>query len=260
MARDHIRTLEPNVTEVLTAMSLDPVWLLLGGIALSALAGSAFEHRRLKVTISGLEERLERLSQHRTESHRSIAKLKSTLTETQTDKKTLTSFLVTLPEVFAQINGPVPRRDIPALLASTLEHLFEARTVLVYLAKNTEELVLAHSRGLDRSDEEPHRIRFGEGVIGAAANRQLTLTQDNLMDESANRRASLNTEVLPGVKVDMVAPMVQHGQTLGVLVVSGPERSHYDEEKMVKLVADLGALALRNNELLAKFESIANAD
>jgi len=54
--------------------------------------------------------------------------------------------------------------------------------------------------------------------------------------------------------------MVNEGRTLGVLALGNPARRHRDDKRMIKLVADLGALALVNQRMFNALELTANRD
>jgi len=234
----------------------ESIWfLLIGGLlcALGALGGIAAERRRLRFVIRDQAARNVEMSRRLTEMEQIIA-------DVQIDNKTLSSFLVVLPDVVRRLNGKNSARDILPLLASTLEQLFEPRQVILYTARGNKELVLTYAKGLPEGLPMGHRLRFGEGRIGLAAKTQMTIDRESMQSESSFRRNVQDGADPAGMILDLIAPMVHEGITMGVICVGAPGRRHRDDKRMIKLVADLGSLALNNILLFNKLERTANMD
>jgi len=232
------------------------IWfLLLGGAlcSLGAMAGVTFERRRLQFLMRDQAARNAELARRLTDSER-------VLEEVQADNKELSNFLVVLPDVVRRLNSQMAQRNIPPLLAGTLEQIFEPSQILIYLIKGDSELVLAHQKGLPEGKNSGRVLRFGEGRIGLAARHQTAMSRDDVHSESLSHRVSPETQDPSGFIAELIAPMVHEGRTLGVVCVGGVSHHHRDEKKMIKLVADLGALGLNNNHLFRQLEQTANVD
>jgi diguanylate cyclase (GGDEF)-like protein len=180
--------------------------------------------------------------------------------DARNDNKMLSGFLVVLPDIVRHLNTNSSRRAIPPLLSGCLEQLFEPAQVMVFLTQGENELMLVHGRGLPEGVERGVRIRFGQGRIGLTAEHQRTMDREAFLSESRFRRAEGEVREALGVTVDLVAPMVNEGRTLGVLALGNPARRHRDDKRMLKLVADLGALALVNQRMFNALELTANRD
>jgi diguanylate cyclase (GGDEF)-like protein len=176
------------------------------------------------------------------------------------DSEFLSSFLMVLPDVVVQLNSKMSRRRIPPLLASTLEHIFDPRQIAIYTSKNLDELVLEHHKGLSSSTPRGHIVQFGAGRVGYAAKHQIILDKEDLSAEATGRKPAADGGDPPGLVPELIAPMVHEGETLGVVTVGGVRRSHRDAKRLMKLVADLGSLALHNHAMISQLEGIANAD
>ena len=234
----------------------ESAWLLLlGGLLclVGGLGGFLSERRRLQAVINDLEYRLK-------EADRRVTELDSHLTELQGDNSSLSSFLVVLPDVVRRLNSNMSKRSIPPLLVSTLDQLFEPSQILVYTKKDREELVLAHGKGLPEGVVAGHSVRFGQGRVGLVARHQMAMVKEDLHSDSMFRREAADQSDPPWLLPEMIAPMVHEGETLGVICVGGVGRCQRDEKRMIKLVADLGSLALHNVELFNQLENMANRD
>ena len=223
------------------------------GALAGALLGTLIERRRLSLVIQDQSARMAELRGRDLES-------KEALNDVRSDNRTLTSFLVVLPDVVKQLNSDMAKRDIPPLLAGTLQQLFEPSRILIYMTRGKGELALAHFRGAGEDLSLGRTINFGEGAIGLAAQTQIAMDRDDLGSESMIRRASSSDRFHSALALDLIAPMVHEGDTLGVIAVGGVRQCQRDEKRMIRLVADLGSLALKNSEAFANLKNTANID
>src|SRR5262245_2814804 len=95
------------------------IWfLLVGGLlcALGALGGILSERRRLTFV---MREQAARNSELR---HR-FSEMENLLESAQVENKSMSSFLVVLPDVVRQLNSHMSQRSIPALLLSTIDQI-----------------------------------------------------------------------------------------------------------------------------------------
>ena len=236
--------------------------LILGGISaiiLALVARLILERRRLRATVSHQQEHIGKLSRRTLNFSRDNTELEAQVKRASVDNNSLVSFLVVLPDVVRRLNARLSGRSLSPLLANCLRQLLEPEQILIFMARG-DELVLVHEEGLRENADSELTTKFGQGHIGVVASRQTSMTQEEFHSESRFRRATRESGDPEGLRVDVIAPMVHEGQTLGVISVGGITRPLKDRKRMVKLVADLGALALNNNLLLRKWESIANAD
>jgi diguanylate cyclase (GGDEF)-like protein len=232
------------------------IWfLLIGGIlcALGALGGILAERRRLQFIMREQAARNSDLRQR-------CADIERFHSEVVADNKELSSFLVILPDVVKRLNSHMSKRAIPPLLAGTLEQIFEPAQIAIYTRRTKDEFLLTVGKGLPDGLKRGHVIRMGEGRIGLAARHQMAMERDDIHSETTGHRNASDPFDLAGMAADLIAPMVHEGETLGVICVGKISRQQRDGKRMIKLVADLGSLALNNNDLFTRLESIANAD
>lgn len=179
------------------------------------------------------------------------------LANSQRGNEMLSSFLVILPDVVRRLNAGTSTRSIPPLLLSSLDQIFEPAKILIYTMRVEGELVLASCKGLSDDKIKGQRLKIGRGQIGLAARHQITMDRNDLAAATSQRRFS---RTLSDLKFDLIAPMVHRGRTLGVLAVAGIRRPLRDQKRVIKLVADLGALALINSEHVIRLQNLANRD
>ena len=232
------------------------IWfLLVGGLlcALGALGGIMSERRRLQFVMREQAARNSELRNRCTEMADLVERV-------QAENKTMSSFLVVLPDVVRQLNSHMSQRNIPALLLSTVDQIFEPSHILVYSTRGKGELVLTHAKGVSEGVGTDRTIRFGEGRVGLVARHQMTMDRDDLQSDSLFLKIAHDRRDPFGVSLDLIAPMVHEGQTMGVICLAGVGRKQHDAKRMIKLVADLGSLAMSNSILFTRLENTANAD
>jgi GAF domain-containing protein len=92
----------------------------------------------------------------------------------------------------------------------------------------------------------------GEGIVGRAFAERRAYRIDDLRDDARSHRPDLDRET--GVRAFMAAPLIAHGQALGVLATAaaGPGVFTAEHEELLRLLADQAAVALHNARLLAE--------
>jgi len=173
----------------------------------------------------------------------------------------LSIFLMTLPDLARQLNDSnIEKRKIPPLLVSSADRLFDAEQILVFMtATGGRSLVLAAGKGAPDDANRTTPIPFGQGPIGWVAAHKVA------MDEADFRQRPRDPEAEPLVRVpsvcaELCAPMVWKGQTLGVISIGGLKRRQKYEKNMLKMVADLGSIAMQNTALFQEIQQNANSD
>ena len=235
---------------MLTAICL----LLIGGAlcVLSAHIGIRRERRRLSVIIRDQAAR-------NTEQGRRLNDSYNDVKRAEEENQNLASFLFVLPDVVRRLNAQISKRSIPPLLMSFLEQIFDPEQILVFTARAQGELVLAAGKGLPQGLQQGLIVPFGRGQFGLTARNQKTMDRDDLQSESAQHKRSMVPDH-PGLLVDLIAPIVHEGVTLGVISVGGNMRRLREQKRMIKLVADLGSLAMSNVDFFTRLETMANRD
>ena len=105
------------------------------------------------------------------------------------------------------------------------------------------------------------RVQFTEGMIGWVATHQVTMDKDDFHNQTGSRRTH-NVDVVfdPSMSIELIAPMSYENECLGVICVGGITKRPSDHKRMIKMVADLGTLAVANHNIYTSFQSMANSD
>jgi len=235
----------------------NPLFLLLSLLlfAVGAAAGTIIMRLTLGPEIAKLKERTEELTRRTEEQNVSSQRL-------QAENKNLSSFLVMLPDVARRLNSHLDKRNIAPLLASVLQHIFEPAQILVFFTNREEKtLYLAYKKGVPDRVPLGMRVAPTEGMIGWVLMHQVTMDREDFHNQSGVRRGgSVDIALDPSMSIELITPMTYENECLGVICVGGISRRPSDHKRMIKMVADLGSLAVFNHTLYTSFQSMANSD
>ncbi|HKY32882.1 MAG TPA: sensor domain-containing diguanylate cyclase [Candidatus Polarisedimenticolia bacterium] len=198
---------------------------------------------------------------HQDEHENELRDLRKTIALLQNENKNLSTFLITLPDLARQLNSNVEKRKIPQILTAFVEQLFEAQQILVFLAApDGRTLALAGGKGIPEIVRGQDVIPFGSGRIGWVAQHQITMDLNDFEQKSRAMRGEMAATAHPLFRAELCAPMVAKNQTLGVLCLNGLLRRPKNEKNMLKMVADLGSIAMHNTVLFTQIQNSANSD
>ena len=179
----------------------------------------------------------------------------------QNENTKLSTFLMTLPDLARQLNSNDEKRKIPQILINFIEQLFDAEQVLIFLTTlDGKHLTLTAEKGLPETVRSASIVPFGKGRPGWVAWHQITMDENDFLQKSRVERGELDTETHPLFRTELCAPMVSKGQTIGVISLGGLLRRPKNEKNMLKMVADLGSIAIQNTVLFNQIQESANSD
>ena len=226
--------------------------ILLCGIALGLLIQ--------RPTMRRLQRSSERLEAEQKEQVQVVSRL-------QTDRMLGANLALNLPMVVRELNrSDMNARRVPRLILQLAESVFQPEQLLFYLAVRSgdrRELNLACHQGLVDVPDAIARIPFGQGKIGWVARNQTEMLREDW--RTLERREGVVVEMShPGMRVDMIAPLVQHtpdgAVTLGVITVGGTSIGNRDDRVMLQLISNLGSLALINASNMSALRNKAHYD
>ena len=190
-----------------------------------------------------------------------LRELKKSAWFLQNENKNLSKFLILLPEFARELSENHERRRIAPLLLRMIDQIFDPQQILIFYTNHEENgLVLAEAKGLEGRVEKGQCIPFGEGRAGWVASNQITMDEGDFQTKARVVKSALSPSIHPHFKVELAAPMVQNERTLGVVTIGGLLRHPKNEKTMVRMIADLGSIALNNAFLFHKLEAMANND
>ncbi|HLA76077.1 MAG TPA: diguanylate cyclase [Vicinamibacteria bacterium] len=240
--------------------------LVVGGFVGWAFAfGSA--HRRVEETQT-LRQR------ERSETERAIARLRRELEEALGRTKDQTEVFLMLPDLVRQMFSARGRRGVGSLTLKLLDQLFrpeQAATFVVsrprddgpldddLLSRRGKRLLLVAAHGLPASVGQGFEVDFGQGHVGYVAEHPLAMDRADF--EGLPRTAKRALEATPhGLRPDLVVPIEHEGTLLGVFLVGGPGQRQEQAKRLLKMVADLTAVALVYLTRLRTVEESAELD
>lgn len=187
--------------------------------------------------------------------------LKATAARLEAENSALSSFFLLLPDFTKEINSRMERRAIAPLLAKIAERLFAPTQVLLFLLdERVNTLILVQQRGLPDEVKVGFQVKMGEGRIGWVAQHKVPMDTNDFIREMRQSGASLEVPAHFRFKTELCAPIVHEGLVLGVISLGGVTKHYKYEKTMLNLIADLGSIALHNNNLFVKIQEMANSD
>ncbi len=165
-----------------------------------------------------------------------------------------------------QLHSRVKARNIPKLLLQIIQRNFEPKQAVVLLrrelgSESRREVRLAvvavHPAGsnIKRGTE----IAVGQGELGFVAEAQLTMNRYDF-DRSLIDPDEPNDQSFPGFRPELAAPLVFNEETLGVIALSGSPYREADAKKALRLIAKIGAVALKNVVAYSQMKLTAEID
>src|SRR5581483_5807037 len=119
---------------------------------------------------------------------------------------------------------------------------------ILLLNEKSQELYFRFSVGHQREVAERMRIKLGEGVTGAAAQKGEAILVD---DVAADPRY---IPVLPNVRSELAVPLIVKNRVIGVIDIESPQPHHFNEEhkRLLTLIASRMAIGIENARLYTR--------
>jgi diguanylate cyclase (GGDEF)-like protein len=176
------------------------------------------------------------------------------------------SFLNTLPHLARDLHTGVGERRMPAVLLNIVMRTLEPSWALVLVRRRrslTEPgrenflIVAAASEGAVKTGTQ---IPFGQGELGFVAEVQRTMTRQDFEAQTPLTRKRLREQNLHGVVPEIVAPMTFGDETVGVLALGPMPHDPVVARNGLRLVAQIGALALHDVTAYTEMKVTADVD
>ena len=238
----------------------DPLVFAGAAIALSVAAGGAFLLGRLSRS-GGPSPQAAQKAAEPDSSEEETRELRKSLWILQNESKNLSNFLTLLPDFARELNSTFEKRKVTPLLKRMIDQIFDPQQILIFLVTHHDDgLFLAEEKGLPPEHNRTRIIPYGEGRVGWIASQQISMDESDFEQKGRFLGGTLDPSCHPHFRVELAAPMVHKERTLGVITVGGMLRHPRNEKTMLRMVADLGSIALNNAYLFQKMEQIANSD
>ena len=239
-------------SEVLELLSVE---LMVAAAVIVSLVGGYFLGRFLRPSHSPPP-------QPRDTSDGELGHMRRNLRRLELENEELALFFLTVPDLIRQLNANRDKRQIAPILIRLLDTIFEpAQICLFYRSSTGDRLKLVSGKGLPRSvtDQDTYVV-FSDGRIGWVAEHQMVMDARDFVSASSFRGES--PSISSRFHVDLCAAMVDmdDNKTIGVISVGGLSRCPRNEKKMIKMVADLGSMGIKNAEYHQRIQIQANVD
>jgi len=195
------------------------------------------------------------------EEHRHLADdlLKRNRTAEETVRR-LERSLAEMPEIAQRLAVTRDLRQIPGRTLELVQEIFGS-SYSVFYRRGKDQLIAAACLG-ESEFGVGHRVKWGEGVVGWTAVKQLPFTPEDAQHESGMVRARNLSTGLPAEGFSLCLPILNGEQTIGVILIGPTERSlpHMREiGRTIALIASVtitSAAVLKQQKLLAKTDGL----
>ncbi|MBI3932698.1 MAG: sensor domain-containing diguanylate cyclase [Acidobacteria bacterium] len=173
-----------------------------------------------------------------------------------------------LPDLVRQIFTASGQRTIGPLALHLVEQLFHPEQAAILVARaSRKRLVLVGGLGLPGPLKAGAEVEYGRGRIGYAADHRVTLDDSDFrmapgekVIRAFDARKHLEGSGLQGLEADVVAPIVDGRDLLGVLSMAGARTRQGQEKKLMTMVADLASVAIVHATRLRATEESGRLD
>jgi diguanylate cyclase (GGDEF)-like protein len=162
-----------------------------------------------------------------------------------------------------QLHNRVKARNIPSLLLQIVQRNFEPKQAVVLMRRRDEDsgrLAVVAVHPADSSIKQGAEIAIGQGELGFVAETQVTMNRRDLDRETSLSAGKLRGGRFPGFRPELAAPLVFDGETLGVIAISGSPYKNTDAKRALRLIAQLGAMTLKNVAAYSQMKATAEID
>jgi len=190
------------------------------------------------------------------------------IAQIEADQQLVTRFLRELPHVAHEMHAGANVRKIPGLLLICLVRVFEPQQAFVAVRRRSAEsdpgrrfrFAVAASFPEKCAVTSGTEFALGEGEVGFAAEVQRVMDRRDFEGLNPSVQPRLREKSLPGFTPDLVAPLVFGGDTVGVVALQGVRRSGVDPKDVLRLTAQVGALAMHSLAQFTELKATANLD
>jgi diguanylate cyclase (GGDEF)-like protein len=184
--------------------------------------------------------------------------LESTVASLEQRNKENNDLISLLPDVVEKLNTSDSIERLLRDVVVITERLLKARDVSVFLHERGL-LVLKAASGSAPLSSPPLTMKVGEGKIGWVAAKGLTMTDQDLMQESNLVKSSL-AEGETDLVTRICSPMIYGGELLGLVNIGSFSVTHAIGLRMVKMLTSLASVALGNLLLKNQIKVVSDKD
>ena len=232
------------------------------------LSGLVFGAAAVAVYVAAQRHRYQQQEEREASLRARLATVERRADQAEADQQLVTRFLREFPHVAHQMHAGGNPRKIPGLLLTCLKRFFEPTRAVVAIRRRpaahdpdrSSRFTVAASHPGERGVQPGTEFKLGEGEMGFAAEVQRVMSRQDFDNLTAQVKATLARAAMPGIKPDLVAPLVFGKSTVAVLSVEGLGRWPVDPKDIIRLIAQVGALAAHSLTRYTRIKATASLD
>ncbi|MEW6585992.1 MAG: sensor domain-containing diguanylate cyclase [Nitrospirota bacterium] len=165
------------------------------------------------------------------------------------------SFTFKVPNVIQRLNSTLKLEEIISSITHLAKDIIPAGAVDLYLFSPKNQILQKVSRESAAGNGTASSIALGEGLIGMAASDRIVRVNGRFQKGCAGS----GTAECQG-ETWMAVPIIFKERLLGVIGIGKPEKPVGNESHLLKMIADIAAVALVNQAMLGEAKQKANTD
>jgi diguanylate cyclase (GGDEF)-like protein len=198
---------------------------------------------------------------HEEEGSPAIADLRKRLARLEEQSLDQAEIFRLIPPLLHQMFTVSGRRGAAPLALSLVQQLFDPEQCAIFMARPAQRrLALADGQGLPAALVPGVELEYGQGRVGHVAETRIIMEDADFAVVSPALKSHLEATDIPGLRADLVAPIEDEDQLIGVLCLGGLMRGKGHEKTLLRMVADVTAVALAQISRLRATEEAANVD
>ena len=182
------------------------------------------------------------------------------LFQVQQDSTHLSRLVSALPDLAKQLSSVQTTQELEENIVSLTHQTLDAREVSLFTV-DQDALVLKTHKGLSpKKAAAVQKVKLGEGPIGWTAKKRVVMTAEDFYGESNLAKEAFGQDRNHALQSDICAPLVHWDRFYGVINVGGMAASPEHGRRCMKLICNLGAIAMENVLLQREMQLQADLD
>lgn len=166
-----------------------------------------------------------------------------------------------LPDLVRQMLASGGRRGAAPVALNLVERLLTPEQCAIFMTRPAQRrLALAEGRGLPPILAPGFEIEYGQGRVGHVAEARRAMDEEDFRGVGELLKRHLAATDVPGLRAELLAPIEDDAGLVGVLCAGGVRSGQGAEKVLLKMVAEVTAVALGQQSRLRAVEESANLD
>ena len=216
----------------------------------------------LRDSINTLEERRKL---EREEDQARIREALEVKDEEQRKSQDITAQLTMIRYLASELTSLTSQKEILTRLFQKVEQLLDPKEISFFYLEDDDKTLTLYSdpdikRYLPQGISKDLHIPVGDGYVGFTAQKRVAMLKEDFDKESNLIRERLKEKWISGLSTELTAPLITHGELLGVINLSRLPQRTADEKAILQTVADITAISLAKAKLFEEVQRLADTD